>query len=98
MPLFPKRSRQQRKAEDRAEGSLAALRTRQIAIQACLRRDGARFEDELVRAKGIMDGAATLAEAAKMVRSFAMYLQGLHSAGNVLRHPVKDDYAFYYKP
>jgi hypothetical protein len=55
-------------------------------------------EDELLRAKGILDGATTLAEAATMAGSFAMYLQGLHDEGYVLREPVDDDYCSYYKP
>lgn len=52
----------------------------------------------IVRAKGIMDDAKTLAEAAGKVREFADYLQSLHDEGNVLQEPVADDYGYYYKP
>lgn len=55
-------------------------------------------DDELERAKGIMDGATTLAEAAAMARTFADELQRLHDKGYVLREPVRDDYACCYKP
>jgi hypothetical protein len=64
--------------------------------------DPAEYEDiesgELVRAKGIIDGATTLAEAARMAHEFGDYLQRLHNEGNVLDHEVEDDYAFYSKP
>jgi hypothetical protein len=56
------------------------------------------FTDLTVRAKGAINGAATLAEAAVMARSFAMYLQGLHDQGYVLRDPVADDWGFCYRP
>ena len=55
-------------------------------------------EDNTVRAKWTIDGAATLAEAAQMARGFADGLQRLHDEGYVLRQPVSDDYGFYYKP
>jgi hypothetical protein len=54
--------------------------------------------DEIIRAKWRIDGAATLAEAAQMALGFAAYLQKLHDDGYVLRYPVEDDYAYYYKP
>src|SRR6201986_3364908 len=54
--------------------------------------------DDIQRARGIMDGATTLAEAAAYARTFADDLQALHEQGYVLRRPVTDDYAFYYKP
>jgi hypothetical protein len=54
-------------------------------------------EDEIIRAKGVLDGSATLAEAAGKVREFADELQRLHDEGHVLREPVEDDYAIYYK-
>jgi hypothetical protein len=54
--------------------------------------------DDIQRAKGIMDGATTLAEAAAYARAFADDLQALHEQGYVLRQPVEDDYAFYYMP
>jgi hypothetical protein len=53
--------------------------------------------DEIVRAKWTIDGATTLAEAAEMSREFASYLQSLHDSGHVLRHPIEDDYGFFYK-
>lgn len=59
---------------------------------------GEEFEDDLVRAKGVMDDAATLAEAAQKVRAFADELQRLHDEGYVLTEPVTDDYGFYSKP
>lgn len=55
-------------------------------------------EDETIRAKWMIDGAATLAEAAAKARAFADDLQRLHDEGYVLREPVDDDYGFYYKP
>jgi hypothetical protein len=55
-------------------------------------------EDDIVRAKWILDDATTLAEAAQKAREFADYLQKLHDEGNVLREPISDDYGFYYKP
>ena len=56
------------------------------------------FEDDCVRAKGVMDDATTLAEAAQKVRAFADELQRLHDEGYVLTDPVEDDYGFYSKP
>jgi hypothetical protein len=55
-------------------------------------------QDETIRAKWTIDGAATLAEAAVKAREFADHLQALHDGGYVLRQPVEDDYAFYFKP
>ena len=60
--------------------------------------DGDEPEDEIVRAKGVMDDATTLAEAAQKVRAFADELQRLHDEGYVLDGPVADDYGFYSKP
>jgi hypothetical protein len=54
--------------------------------------------DEIERAKWSIDGARTLAEAAEKSRAFADRLQALHDEGYVLRRPVEDDHAFYYKP
>jgi hypothetical protein len=54
--------------------------------------------DDLIRAKGQIDGATTLAEAAEKAREFAAELQRLHDEGHVLHCPVYDDYAWYYKP
>jgi hypothetical protein len=52
------------------------------------------FGDDCVRAKGVMDDATTLAEAAEKVRAFADELQRLHDEGYVLSEPVSDDYGF----
>lgn len=54
--------------------------------------------DFIVRGKWSLDGAATLAEAARFARRFAHELQSLHEAGYVLREPIRDDYGFYYHP
>lgn len=49
-----------------------------------------------VRAKGILDGSITMAEAANAVRVFADELQKLADAGAVLLDPpVSDDYLHY---
>lgn len=66
-----------------------------------VREDEIDFEgedDELIRAKGLIDESTTLAEAATKAREFANMLQQLHDDGYVLREPVADDYASYYKP
>lgn len=60
--------------------------------------DGDEPEDECIRAKWVMDGAATLAEAAQKLREYADELQRLHDEGYVLTGPVEDDYGFYSKP
>lgn len=54
--------------------------------------------EESIRAKGVMDGSTSLAEAAEKARAFADGLQRLHDEGYVLREPVEDDYGFYCKP
>lgn len=51
-----------------------------------------------IRAKWRMDGARSLAEAAVMMRSFAMELQGLHDQGWILQGPVEDDYGYCSRP
>lgn len=53
---------------------------------------------EIIRAKGILDDATTLAEAAQKTRQFADHLQGLHDEGCVLIEQVHDDYACYRRP
>ena len=55
-------------------------------------------ETQLFRAKWMLDGATTLAEAAQKARDYADWLQGLHDQGYVLDEPVSDDYGFYLKP
>ena len=53
---------------------------------------------EIVRAKGILDGAATLADAASKARQFAFRLEVLAGQGWQLREPVADDYGLVWKP
>jgi hypothetical protein len=60
--------------------------------------DDEEDNDEIIRAKWIMDGAKTLPEAAAMVREFANYLDSLTAEGYELRAEVNDDYGFIYKP
>lgn len=54
--------------------------------------------DACVQAKGILDGATTLAEAALMARAFADELQCRHDEGYTLRWPVADDHVYYRVP
>jgi hypothetical protein len=54
--------------------------------------------DGIVRAKWILDGATTLAEAADRARAFADALQVMHDQGYLLRNPIEDDYGFIYLP
>ena len=56
------------------------------------------MNDPIIRAKGILDGATTLQEAATKAQGFAAYLLGLKAAGYVLDEPVSDDYGFLSKP
>lgn len=53
---------------------------------------------QFFRAKWMLDGSKTLAEAAQKAREFADWLQGLHDQGYVLEDEITDDYATYYKP
>lgn len=53
---------------------------------------------QFFRAKWMLDGSTTLAEAAQKAREFADWLQGLHDQGYVLEDEITDDYATYYKP
>jgi hypothetical protein len=55
-------------------------------------------EPEIIRAKWIMDGATTLAEAAAKLREFADELDRKHAEGWTLRQPVEDDYGFLNEP
>jgi hypothetical protein len=54
--------------------------------------------DVCLRAKWTMDGARTLAEAAKQVRAFADEIEDLAREGFELGGPVEDDYAFLIRP
>jgi hypothetical protein len=51
-------------------------------------------EPEIIRAKWMIDGAATLEEAAVLAEGFARELRGLAAGGWQLRAPVEDDYGF----
>lgn len=52
----------------------------------------------VMRAKWTMDGATTLAEAARRFRERAEELEQLARAGFELEQPVCDDYAFIVRP
>ena len=54
--------------------------------------------DVCLRAKWTMDGARTLAEAAKQVRAFAEEIEDLAREDFELGAPVEDDYAFLIRP
>jgi predicted RNA-binding protein with EMAP domain len=47
-----------------------------------------------IRAKGIIDGAVTLTDAAEELRYFADYLVKLERGGIQLTSPIEDDYGF----
>lgn len=51
-------------------------------------------EDGLLRAKWTIDGAATLSEAATMLRAEADSLEKMEKDGWQLQEPVEDDYGF----
>jgi len=55
-------------------------------------------EQEIIRAKWLYDGAATLAEAAAMLRAEADRLEHLGKDGWTLEQPVEDDYGFLVPP
>ena len=48
----------------------------------------------LIRAKWLIDGAASLEDAAAKAEKFAAYLRELASEGYELTQPVEDDYGF----
>lgn len=54
--------------------------------------------EDIIRGKGILDGAATLAEAAGQALQFVFRLRALDDAGWQLREPVTDDYGLIWKP
>jgi hypothetical protein len=54
-------------------------------------------DGDIIRAKGIMDGAPTLAEAINRVREFAADLQKLADGGWELDDVVADDYGLIRK-
>lgn len=51
-----------------------------------------------IRAKWLMDGATTLAEAALGLETFAAHLREIHEKGWTLAGPVQDDYGFLVSP
>lgn len=53
---------------------------------------------ETIRAKWVMDGATTLAEAAERLERFAADLRSAHDNGWTLTAPVQDDYGFLRSP
>lgn len=53
-----------------------------------------RTYESTVRAKWCLDGAKTLAEAAKKLRDFADELEKMDKAGVTLLEPISDDYGF----
>jgi hypothetical protein len=55
-------------------------------------------DGDLMRAKGVLDGSVTLAEAAQKAHALGAELQRLHDEGYVLDGPIEDDYGFYRKP
>jgi hypothetical protein len=55
------------------------------------------MSDKLIRAKGILDGAETLAEAARKAQDFADYLKELSGVYHLATVPVDDDYMFIKK-
>lgn len=53
---------------------------------------------ETIRAKWLLDGAVTLADAAERLEAFAAYLRNAHEAGWTLTEPIADDYGFLVSP
>jgi hypothetical protein len=52
------------------------------------------WQPEIIRAKWKIDGAATLSQAAAMLRKFADHLVKIEAEGWQLTQPVADDYGF----
>ena len=50
------------------------------------------MKSEIVSPKGVMDGAASLSEAADMLVGAAAVLRAMERAGWQLTGPIKDDY------
>ena len=93
---------------DRIDEEAAATVSAQIEDQDSIDED---LEDEdaaddeyrsgvrsTVRAKWSMDGAATLTEAAELLRGHADYLLAMERDGWQLTEPVRDDYGFIRRP
>ena len=54
--------------------------------------------EPVIRAKWLMDGATTLAEAATKLREYANELDQLARDGWTLEQPIEDDYGFLVAP
>ena len=55
-------------------------------------------EQEIIRAKWLMDGAATLTEAAAKLREYADTLDQLARDGWTLEQPIDEDYGLLVTP
>lgn len=78
---------------------LSATERSRIARKAARARWGKdEPEEEIIRAKWLMDGATTLAEAAGKLRERADQLFWLHQQGWKLEQPVEDDYGLLVRP
>jgi len=56
--------------------------------------DEEEFQDSIIRAKWVMDGAKTLSECAAQLRAYADWLEECEAEGHQLIDPVNDDYGF----
>jgi RecJ-like exonuclease len=54
-------------------------------------------EEIIIRAKWVMDGAATLDEAIQKLNEYSNYLEELKNQGYELCDPIEDDYGFLQK-
>jgi CBS domain containing-hemolysin-like protein len=54
--------------------------------------------DDIVRAKWLIDGSATLEEAAERLEAAAKEFRAAHAAGFQLRQSIDDDYGFVFHP
>ena len=54
-------------------------------------------DEVTIRAKGVMDGSQTLAEARKTLHEYAECLEELEKQGYELNDPISDDYGFITK-
>jgi hypothetical protein len=55
------------------------------------------MDEQIIRAKWVMDGAGSLSEAAKLLREFADSLERMESEGWQLDDPIEDDYGYLYR-
>jgi hypothetical protein len=103
-PEFPPAGRDLPLSDDDSEAEADAAQQRAAFAEefAGLWREYAEFRDgdeddeepEIIRAKWIIDGAATLEDAARLAEEFAGYLRGLSADGWRLRAAVDDDYGY----